>query len=174
METANTTRRDLLKTFAVFGFATLQLPAAEPDKPVFFNRHEFATLDRLTDLIIPTDDHSPGAHEAGVAKYIDWVTAQQIEPEAKSSWTKGLADVDALSKELFNVKFVKASQEQQIELMNRLCGKIGKPDEARVRFWGQLRETTTFVYYTSSIGIHKDIQYLGNVLLDQFQGYDAT
>jgi hypothetical protein len=167
-------RRDLFKTFALVGFATLQLPAAEPDKPVFFHPHEFATLDRLTELIIPADDHSPGAHDAGVAKYIDWITAQQIEPDAKSSWTKGLADVDALSKELFNTPFVKASKEQQIELMHHLCNNKGAPNEDRERFWGQLRETTTWVYYTSSIGIHKDMQYLGNVILEQFQGYDAT
>lgn len=171
---AGYSRRDLLKTFAVAGFATLQLPAADPGNPVFFNRHEFALLDRLTDLIIPTDDHSPGAHDAGVAKYIDWNTAHQIEPDAKSSWTKGLADVDALSKELCNMPFLKASQEQQIEVMNHLCGEKSKPTEDQQRFWGQLRETTTFVYYSSSIGIHKDIGYLGNVLLEQFQGYDAT
>jgi hypothetical protein len=167
-------RRDLFKTFALAGFATLQLPAAESGKPVFFHPHEFATLDVLTELIIPTDDHSPGAHDAGVAKYIDWITAQQIEPDAKTSWTKGLADIDAFSKELFNVPFLKASKEQQTKLLNHLCGKEGTPSEDRNRFWGQLRETTSWVYYTSSIGIHKDMQYLGNVILEQFQGYDAT
>ncbi len=165
-------RRDLFKTLAVVGFATLQLPAAEPDKPVFFNQHEFATLDRLTDLIIPTDEHSPGAHAAGVAKYIDWITAREIEPDAKSSWTQGLASVDALSSKLFQKLFVQASKEQQIEVMNHLCGNKGATADQE-RFWGQLRETTTFVYYTSSIGIHQDMQYLGNVILEQFQGYDA-
>lgn len=167
-------RRDLFRTLAVVGFATLQLPGADPERPLFFNAHEFASLDRLTDLIIPTDEHSPGAHEAGVAKYIDWITAHEVDPDAKSSWTKGLADVDALSKELFNVQFLKASKDQQIALMNRLCDSKNPEKGDRERFWGQLRETTTFVYYTSSIGIHKDMQYLGNVILEQFQGYDAT
>ena len=171
---AGYSRRDLLKTFAVAGFATLQLPAAEADKPLFFSRDEFNLLDRLTDLIIPTDDHSPGAHEAGVAKYIDWSTAHAVEPDAKSSWTKGLAEVDALSKELFDVRFLKASNDQQIEAMNRLSGANGKATEAQQHFWGQLKDTTAFVYYTSSIGIHKDLGYLGNVVLEQFQGYDAT
>ncbi|MCU1292739.1 MAG: hypothetical protein JWP08_1589 [Bryobacterales bacterium] len=171
---AGYSRRDLFKTLAVVGFATLQLPAAEPDKPLFFNRDEFNLLDRLTDLIIPTDDHSPGAHEAGVAKYIDWSTAHAVEPDAKSSWTKGLAEVDALSKELFNVRFLKASKDQQIEAMNRLSGAKGKATEPQQHFWGQLKDTTAFVYYTSSVGIHKDMGYLGNVILEQFQGYDAT
>lgn len=165
-------RRDLLKTFAVVGFATLQLPAAEAGKPLFFNKHEYETLDVLSELIIPTDDHSPGAHDAGVAKFIDFVTAHEIEPEAKSSWTKGLAEVDALSKELVNTPFLKASKEQQIEVLNRLSGDKASADQRR--FWGQLRETTTFAYYTSSIGIHKDIEYKGNVILEQFVGYDAT
>jgi Gluconate 2-dehydrogenase subunit 3 len=167
-------RRDLFRTLAVVGFATLQLPAAEPDKPLFFDKDEFALLDKLTDLIIPTDDHSPGAHDAGVAKFIDWSTAHQIEPEAKSSWTKGLAEVDALSKELFNVRFLKASDDQQLEVLNRLSGAKGNPSAEQNRFWGQLKDTTTFTYYTSSIGIHNDIQYLGNVILEQFQGFDAN
>jgi Gluconate 2-dehydrogenase subunit 3 len=171
---AGYSRRDLLKSLAVVGFATLQLPAAEAGKPLFFTRDEFNLLDKLTDLIIPTDDHSPGAHDAGVAKYIDWSTAHEIEPDAKSSWTKGLAEVDALSKELFNVRFLKASNEQQIQAMKRMSGMEGKPTEAQGRFWGQLKDTTAFVYHTSSIGIHQDMQYLGNVILEQFQGYDAT
>ncbi len=38
-------RRDLFKTAAAFAFTTLQLPAADPNAPLFFSQEEFALLD---------------------------------------------------------------------------------------------------------------------------------
>src|SRR4051812_16149955 len=43
-----------------------------PAKPVFFTESEFETIQRLADLIIPPSD-TPGAVEAGVPAYIDYV-----------------------------------------------------------------------------------------------------
>lgn len=42
------------------------------------------------------------------------------------------------------------------------------------KFFTQLKQTTAAAYYSSKIGIHQDINYLGNVYLKQFVGYDAT
>src|SRR5579884_3630039 len=84
META-LNRRDVFKFFGVAAFTALQLPAADPTAPLFFSRDEFALLDALTELIIPSDDHSPGAHEAGVAAYIDRTAAEAYLPEDKTS-----------------------------------------------------------------------------------------
>jgi hypothetical protein len=167
-------RRDLFKSASALAFTSLQLPAYEPNAPLFFDKAEFSMLDTLTELIIPTDDHSPGAHAAGVASYIDWTVAHAIEPEAKSSWTKGLRMVNELSRELFNAPFVNAKPEQQNELLSRLCGQKGNPTKAQDRFWEQLKDTTAFVYYSSSIGIHQEMNYKGNVILQEFVGFDAT
>src|SRR6185312_3531618 len=62
-------RRDILMLLTGAA-AALQLPA-EPSSPLFFTNDEFRMLDTLTELIIPSDDHSPGARAAGVAAYID-------------------------------------------------------------------------------------------------------
>ena len=167
-------RRDVLKAMTVLTFAGLQLPAAEPDAPVFFNKEEFATLDILTEMIIPADEHSPGAHGAGVATYIDWSTARAVEPDAKSSWTKGLASVDAMSKELFRTSFRQASEPQRTEVLNGFADLKGDRSSEQAQFWRQLKDTTAFVYYSSSIGIHKEMNYKGNVLLEEFVGYDAS
>ncbi len=88
-------RRDLLKTVSAFAFTTLQLRAAEPNAPLFFTKDEFATLDTLTELLIPADDHSPGAHTAGVAVFIDRQVAEAFLPEDKTSWRNGLASVNS-------------------------------------------------------------------------------
>src|ERR1700755_2806507 len=111
--TPHLNRRDLLKVASALAFTSLQLPAYEPNGPLFFDKTEFSMLDTLTELIIPTDDHSPGAHAAGVASYIDLTVAHAVESEAKTSWTKGLRLVNELSRELFNTPFLKAKPDQQ-------------------------------------------------------------
>lgn len=167
-------RRDLFKVLTAAAFSTLQLPAAEPGAPLFFTRDEFALLDALTDLIIPTDDHSPGAHEAGVAPFIDRKVAEAFLAEDKDSWRKGLAAMNQFSQETCQCSFLKASGEQQRVMLGKLAAKEKHPDTEPEKFFTQLKETTALGYYSSSIGIHQDINYKGNVLLDQFVGYDAT
>jgi Gluconate 2-dehydrogenase subunit 3 len=167
-------RRDLFKALGVAAFATLQLPAAETGAPLFFTKDEFALLDGLTDMIIPTDDVSPGAHEAGVAVFIDRMVAEAFKAEDKTSWRKGLAAMNTLAQTTCQCPFLEASKAQQKEMLTKLAAKEKHPETEPEKFFTQLKETTAFAYYSSSIGIHQDIQYKGNVLLEQFVGYDAT
>jgi len=166
-------RRRLLKT-VTFAFTNLALPAAEPNAPLFFSKDEFALLDALTELIIPTDGHSPGARSAGVALYIDRAVAESFLPEEKSSWTKGLALVDRLSQDRYGIPFLNIARVRQESLLQLMAESEFHADTDAERFFGQLKETTAFAYYSSSVGIHEDIQYKGNTILEQFQGYDAT
>jgi hypothetical protein len=145
------TRRELLQLLTTVPL----LAAAEPSKPIFFTPEEFALLDSLTELIIPADKHSPGAHAAGVAAFIDRVTAQAFPGEEKSSWQTGLK------------KFAGLSQPQ-------LPDRLRELDKANDPFFGQLKQTTAFAYYSSSIGIHEEMDYKGNVILQEFVGFDAS
>jgi hypothetical protein len=149
-------RRDLLKLIAGAAFSpVLQLAAAEPGAPLFFSKAEFAALDELTELIIPTDSHSPGAHAAGVAAFIDKSVAEAFLPEDKESWRSGLAP------------FLPLGKEQRLAMLTKLCDEKNK-------FFDQLKQTTASVYYTSSIGIHQDMQYVGNVVQQEFSGIEVT
>jgi hypothetical protein len=182
---AQMTRRELVELLAGAAFA-LQLPASEPGAPLFFTKDEFALLDCLTDLIIPTDEHSPGAHAAGVAAYIDKTTAEAFLAKDKQSWRDGLKLVDSLSQEANGTPFVQARKEQQVAVLTKMSQNEAKEKDPRhgtneaerrtpeQKFWGQLKETTAFAYYSSSIGIHQDMNYKGNVYLKEFVGYDAT
>ena len=167
-------RRELLKAFTAAAFTTLQLPAADPSAPLFFTRDEFALLDTLTELLIPTDEHSPGAHAAGVAAYIDRSVAEAFLPEEKTSWRKGLASLDELSKSMHDMPFKTASEQQKTALLTKIAAAEHNPQSDAEKFFKQLKQTTAFVYYSSSVGIHQDISYKGNVILEQFVGYDAT
>lgn len=167
-------RRDLIKIFGAAAFTALQLPASEPGAPLFFSKDDFALLDTLTELVIPADDHSPGAHDAGVAAYIDRTVAEAFLPEDKSSWRKGLAAINELSKDMHSAPFMKTSKAQQTALLKRIAAAELAPKTEPEKFFTQLKETTAFAYYSSSIGIHQDMEYKGNVILDKFVGYEAT
>lgn len=169
-------RRDLIKLFgaAAATFSTLQLTAAEPGAPLYFSKDEFAMLDTLTEMIIPTDDHSPGAHAAGVAAYIDRTVAEAFLPEDKMSWRRGLASVNELSQSMCDLPFLKSSQAQQLQLLKKIAAAEDQPKTEPEKFFTQLKQTTAFAYYSSSIGIHNDMNYLGNVILDKFVGYEAS
>ena len=180
-------RRDLIKLFPAAALAgPLLLAAPEPGAPLFFTKDQFALLDVLTELIVPADDHSPGAHDAGVAAYIDKSVAEAYLPEDKTSWQKGLASVDQLSKSMHGKPFVKTAKAQQIAVLEKMSNSGGPQDSGETqaegdsgkrgaahhrKFFEQLKNTTAAVYYSSSPGIHQDIQYKGNVILEEFVGY---
>ena len=170
------TRREL---FQVLSAATLTAPLAlaapQPGAPLFFTPAEFTLLDALVEQIIPADDHSPGAHAAGVAAYIDKLTAEAFNPDDKSSWRKGLASVNQLSESMLGKPFLQASGPQQTSVLQTMSAQEVQGDDRlkspAQRFFGQLKNSAVFAYYTSSVGIHQEIEYKGNVLLDKFAGY---
>ena len=165
-------RRDLIKAFtSTMLAAPLALAAPEPGAPLFFTKDEFAMLDTLTDLIIPTDDHSPGAHAAGVAPYIDRTVAEAFLPEDKESWRKGLAALNDLSHSTYDKPFSGLKKDQQTELLKRISQNEKTAKTEPEKFFTQLKQSTAFAYYTTSIGIHQEIEYKGNIILQQFVGY---
>src|SRR2546426_11829615 len=90
--TDSLSRRDMIAATAA-ALAVPLLPVKAPTAPAavglsgkFLTPAEYALLDELTELIIPTDDHSPGARAAGVAGYIDSRLAESLEPERQALW----------------------------------------------------------------------------------------
>src|SRR5213595_786105 len=90
-------RREMIGVTAAALAAPLLNVAAERARSVagrsdrFLTAEQFALLDELTELIIPADDHSPGARAAEVARYIDgtrpgeWSSAGMISSVSSSS-----------------------------------------------------------------------------------------
>src|SRR3954462_3106887 len=114
-------RRELLKWLSATALgAPLALPAPDPTAPLYFSRDEYQLLDTLTELIIPADNHSPGAHEAGVAKFIDKSVAEAFLPEEKSSWRKGLAGVNALANSMHKRPFLQLDNDQQRSILQSM------------------------------------------------------
>ena len=86
--------------------------------PQFFSAAEFETVQILTALIIPTDD-TPGAKEAQVANYIDFVvfSAAEFEPGLQKEWIDGLKFLEMESQRQFGKAFRTATEADRVKLL---------------------------------------------------------
>ncbi len=135
----------------------------------FFTADEFKVVDEMSERIIPADDSSPGARAARVASYIDLVVSLSSDV-TKQTWREGLAAVDKKSREMFNSSFAAASTGQQVELLKEISKNERTPQTIEERFFRAIKYATVDGYYTSEIGIHKELRYKGNSYLKEFTG----
>ena len=141
----------------------------------FLTARELAQLDQLTELIIPTDGHSPGARAAGVAAYIDGRLAESLDPAWQELWRSGLRAVDDLSRELNGKSFSDGTPDQRVAVLTRMAAGEQDPKTPAERFFKELKRRTVHGYYTSKIGIQLDQEYKGNVYQrGDYAGYDAS
>jgi gluconate 2-dehydrogenase subunit 3-like protein len=179
-------RRDMLKATAAAAMALplAQCRAPSPYNPKFFTPEEFALVDELSDMIIPTDAQSGGARAAGVAAYIDSRMAEEFVPDPPSPegrggqgvrWRAGLKAVEALSQELHGKSFLDATPAQRLAVLTRMAAGESDPKTPAEQFFKEIKGATIGAYYTSKIGIHDDQQYKGNVIqAGEYAGLDPT
>ena len=140
---------------------------AERDKKLiaqhFFNAHEMATISLLCDIIIPKDEVSGSATDAGVPAFIDFIVIDM--PEHQVPIRGGLRWLDLQCMRRYDKAFTDCSSQQQTEMVDL----IAYPERAKgkaelapgVSFFNLMRDLTATGFYTSKIGI-ADIGYLGN------------
>jgi len=179
-------RRDLLKITAgavlaaplisaeLRAKAAAPLPAVAAKAPLFLTTDELAMVDELTELIIPTDDHSPGARAAQCAAFIDSQLAEAWDPKIKDHWREGLNLVNQLSQEMNGKPFMQATSDQRVAVLTRMARNERKPEKPEEHFFAELKSRTARAYYTSKIGIHQELEYKGNTYQKEFSGFDAT
>ena len=157
--------------------AAMALPLAQcrAPSPKFFTPDEFALVDELTDMIIPTDAQSGGARAARVAAYIDGRMAEAFEPDQGVRWRTGLQAVEALSREIHGKAYLESTPEQRLALLTRMAAGESDPKTPVEGFFKEIKGATIGAYYTSKVGIHDDQQYKGNVVqTGEYAGLDAT
>lgn len=127
----------------------------------FFTNEERKKLDVLVDIIIPADDTSGSATDAGVPDFIEFM--MKDIPAYQTPMRGGLFWLDHRADELFGEKFMDISKEQRIQIID----EIAYPDKAKpevesgVRFFNMLRNLTATGFFTSEEGF-KDLGYVGN------------
>ncbi len=138
--------------------ALLQVkPAAY--QSVFFTKPEYALVERLTDIIIPSDE-TPGAREAGVAEFIDLMASR--DSELQRTFHEGLVWLDKHSAALHRKPFLQLDADQQTALLEPLAykKKFRVGEERGREFFAAVREYTIMGFYTSEIGL-KELDFPG-------------
>jgi len=127
----------------------------------FFDEHEMKTITTLVDIIIPKDDTSGSASEAGVPAFIEFIAKDM--PRHQTPLRGGLKWLDIQSMKASGVSFVDASQTDQTKLIDSIAfPEKAKPELAQgVAFFNLLRDLTATGFFTSEMGI-KDLGYVGN------------
>jgi len=131
-------------------------------------------VDELAEIIIPADAHSPGARAAKVAGYIDKSLAEAFESEPRKRFREGLKLVDGVSRELNHKTFLESTPKERVAVVAHMAENEKHPKQPAEQFFVQLKASTAFAYYTSSIGIHQEMGYLGNTLQIEYAGFDAS
>ena len=157
-----------LSDSAAEAFAELQATQAPP-KLAFLTPAQYATLDALAEAIIPADDHSPGAHAARVADYIDLLLSESPD-DVQQTWRAGMADLDETSRRRFNAPFTQLTLAQASDLLAAISANESDPRTPLENFFTATKDATIRGYYTSEIGIHKELEYKGNQFLREFVG----
>ncbi len=146
---------------------------ATPGK-AFFKPSEFELLDVLVDAIIPADAQSGGAKAARVAAAIDRRLSESLDSEMQQSWRDDLAEIDRLARKMFGKSFVRATVRQRNRLLERISRREEDPKESGEYAFGTIKYEVSWHYYKSRVGLHDDLDYRGNVLLETFEGVDAA
>jgi Gluconate 2-dehydrogenase subunit 3 len=174
------TRRDVIKLGAAATVAaslsvgeTLAAQTA-PAAQKFFTPEEFALVDELSEMIIPTDEQSPGARAAKVAAYIDARLAEAFEDKDRTTWRDGLKLVERLASESAGKSFLQSSPEERVAVLTRMAQHERAPTTPEELFFAELKSRVAHAYYTSEIGIQKDMEYKGNSYLAEFVGFDVS
>jgi len=127
----------------------------------FFDEHEMKTISTLCDIIIPKDEKSGSATEAGVPDFIEFIAKDK--PEHQIPLRGGIKWLDLQCMRRFNADFVSCTPAQQIEIVDEIAFPEKAKPEMRpgVAFFNRMRDLTACGFFTSKMGI-EDLGYVGN------------
>jgi hypothetical protein len=148
--------------------------SAQPAAAGFFTREELALVDELAEMIIPADAHSPGARAANVAGYIDARLAEAADERVRKTWREGLKLVEQRSQEAGSTTFLQSPPAARVALLTGMAQNEAQPKRPEEVFFAELKSRVVHAYYTSEIGIQRDMEYKGNTYLAEFVGTDVT
>ena len=139
--------------------------------PKYFTAKQYEMISSLCDTIIPKDEKSGGAQEAGAPEFIDLLTSENEDYQLALGG--GLMWLDTHCVDEYGKVFMECTPEQRKELLDLIAfRKNAKKDSGLshgVAFFAFLRKMTCDGYYTSKIGI-ADLQYIGNVTRSEWPG----
>lgn len=188
-ETASgVSRRDVLKAAALAPLAYIPFADADaefaahhamaalrgqaagvPYVPKYFHADEWKQMRVMVDMIIPKDEHSGSATDAGVPEFMDFIC---VEYPNYQTWVRdALHWFDALAYDSYHKNFVNCTDAERRELFDQVAWPAKAKQEMRagVQYFNQLRDFTASGFYSSQMGV-KDIGYMGNTAVAEWHG----
>jgi Gluconate 2-dehydrogenase subunit 3 len=180
-------RRDMLKVFsavpaaALIPFGSAVAAERKPSEATaaaassayqrkVFNDHEWETIKILSDLIIPADERSSSATQAGIPEFIDdWLAFKG--GALKAEILGGLTWLDIECNRKFQHDFIGCTSTRQKKILDRIAypDKAAPEDSNYVAFFNRLRDLVVGGFFSSKEGV-KDLPYLGNQVVRVWEG----
>jgi hypothetical protein len=137
--------------------------------PKFFHADEWRQVRILVDLIIPKDERSGSATDAGVPEFMDFIC---VEYPNYQTWVRdGLRWLDGLAYDTYHRDFVHCTDAERREMLDQIAWPAKAKPEVRagVQFFNQMRDFTASGFWSSQMGV-KDIGYMGNTAVAEWHG----
>ena len=177
-------RRDVLKILLAAPAATLSWTDAEAMQaasaahnaraanqfvPKFFTPTEFKLVSVLADIVIPKDERSGSASDAGVPEFMDFMMIDQ--PTRQIAMRGGLAWLDSECQERFDKTFLDCIETERTAVLDDIAwpGKARPELSHGVAFFNSFRDLTASGFWTTRVGID-DLQYMGNRSVARWNG----
>jgi hypothetical protein len=141
----------------------------KPFAPKFFSAREWATVRVLVDLIIPKDERSGSATDAGVPEFMDFMMLDQ--PARQVAMRGGLKWLDTECGRRFDRTFLDCTPADRTGVLDELAwpAKASPLLSQGVAFFSSFRDLTASGFWSSKMGI-EDLKYMGNVANLDWQG----
>ena len=156
-------------------------PAAAQKPPAYrrkvFDDKQWRTVRVLCDLIIPADDRSGSATQAGVPEFIDdWLDFRTREDDNDlfaAQILGGLMWVDQEAMRLSGKDFASAAPDRQKQILDRVAwpAKATAADRRWVTWFNRFRDLTASGFFSSKMGV-ADLPFLGNRAVAEWKGCD--
>jgi gluconate 2-dehydrogenase gamma chain len=147
-------------------------PGGVSYQPKFFTPAEWTTVRVLADLVIPPDQRSGGATDAGVPEFMDFMMLDR--PDEQLWMRGGLAWVDAESSRRFGRRFTESDDRQRRSLLDDIAWPAqAEPQVSQgAAFFTAFRDLTASGFWSSKIGV-ADLAYQGNMVVVEWTGCPA-
>lgn len=185
-ESQEISRRDILRniglslTLTTAGVGVLSAQSAEhvhklveeekttgAYQPKTFNAHEYATLCRMAELIVPAEEGHGGALAAGAPEFIDLLAS--ANDDLALIYSGGLAWLDDQMRRRHAAPFVDAKLDQQTAMLDLIAYRKNESPELGpgIHFFTWARNMTVDAFFTSKIGWDY-LGYMGNSAMSHF------
>ena len=162
--------------------------AGQAYKPKFFTPYEWQTVRTLVDLIIPKDERSGSATDAGVPEFMDFIMTDPKESDRGREWRQtamrgGLAWINSGAVKRFGHDFVSCTDAERHTLLDDIAFTKAEDEEDTERdprdmrvhlrhgpaFFNSFRDLTASGFWSSKMGV-ADLDYQGNTYVAEWKG----